>query len=102
MIRLTVWGSRIKNIKESGGYLVKNGLVNVYNNVKSINSNSNTYIRKLQDSNIKKSKTMLTELVSLHVKFPPESMFGTQKRFSCPQRNRPSEVINQRLFHGVS
>ena len=96
-IKLTLWGSKIKSLETNGVYKIKDGIINVYNGVKSINTNTKTII-SLSTKSLSPPKRVLTELQSIAVDFPPSRIVDYQSKVCCPQCNKIAEDHGRNLF----
>ena len=93
-IKLTLWGSCIECIKESGVYFILQVKIKEWpKGIISLTTTPSTCIT-ISDENIQKSKSSLKELISYTVKFPPNSiqLFTSEK--NCPQCGRASHDHN--------
>ena len=95
MMRLTIWGEKVEDLKCSGVYKIINANVNEYpTGVFSIQSNFKTQFVTVED-NIQPTNATLAELSSFQVSFPPDSCNITRSYFcsKCKQRSQESSKV---------
>ena len=97
IIKVTLWGNRIKSVSKDGVYTIKDAIVNEYNGVKSLNTRYKTsFVSTIAD--IAPSQSALTDLVSIPVAFPPTTIISYQTRLLCPKCSFPAEISGNKLF----
>ena len=101
IIKLTLWSNTIADVPTSGVYLLEQVTVREWpQGVLSITTSPKTTIRP-SDKAIKKSKSVLPELLSFSVKFPPISVVSVQSQsvsITCPRCDRITPNSDGRLF----
>ena len=97
-MKLTVWGSKIQEIKHSGVHVIRNAVVNEYYGVISLNTNQETYFEPSDSTTIQPSKSTLSELITKTIQFPPTAVSHHEQRLSCPRCNSFAANDGKPLF----